>query len=69
MPDYGPSALGPAGATVIGARDTLIAYNVFLTTADVEIAKKIARTIRHSSGGLRYVKALGLLVEVAPRFP
>jgi glutamate formiminotransferase/formiminotetrahydrofolate cyclodeaminase len=63
MPDYGPSALGPAGATVIGARNYLIAYNVYLTTEDVEIAKRIAKTIRHSSGGLRYVKALGLLVE------
>jgi glutamate formiminotransferase/formiminotetrahydrofolate cyclodeaminase len=62
-PDYGPSKLGPAGATVIGARNYLIAYNVYLTTEDAEIAKKIAKTIRHSSGGLRYVKALGLLVE------
>jgi glutamate formiminotransferase / formiminotetrahydrofolate cyclodeaminase len=62
-PDYGPPELGPAGATVIGARSYLIAYNVYLTTTDVEIAKKIAKTIRHSSGGLRYVKALGLLVE------
>lgn len=63
QPDFGPPKLGPAGATVIGARNYLIAYNVYLTTEDVEIAKKIARTIRHSSGGLRYVKALGLLVE------
>jgi len=62
-PDYGPSKLGPAGATVIGARSYLIAYNVYLTSDEVEIAKKIAKTIRHSSGGLRYVKALGLLVE------
>ena len=62
-PDYGPIALGPAGATVIGARRYLIAFNVYLTTENVEIAKKIAKTIRHSSGGLRYVKALGLLVE------
>jgi glutamate formiminotransferase/formiminotetrahydrofolate cyclodeaminase len=62
-PDFGPSKLGPAGATVIGARNFLIAYNVYLTTDEVEIAKKIAKTIRHSSGGLRYVKALGLLVE------
>jgi len=62
-PDYGPKRLGPAGATVIGAREFLIAYNVYLTTADVSIAKKIANTIRHSSGGLRYVKALGLLVD------
>ena len=58
-PDYGPSELGPAGATVIGARNFLIAYNVYLTTDDVEIAKKIAKTIRHSSGGLRYVKGSG----------
>jgi glutamate formiminotransferase/formiminotetrahydrofolate cyclodeaminase len=62
-PDYGPKKLGPAGATVIGAREFLIAYNVYLTTEDVSIAKKIAKTIRHSSGGLRYVKGLGLLVE------
>ncbi len=62
-PDFGPAKLGPAGATVIGARDYLIAFNVYLTSDNVEIAKKIAKTIRHSSGGLRYVKALGLLVE------
>lgn len=62
-PDYGPLRVGPAGATVIGARQPLIAYNVYLATDDVEIAKKIARAVRHSSGGLRYVKALGLLVE------
>ncbi len=62
-PDYGPSELGSAGATVIGARNYLIAYNVYLTTDEVEIAKKVAKTIRHSSGGLRYVKALGLLVD------
>ena len=62
-PDFGPSKLGPAGASVIGARDYLIAFNVYLTSNDVGIAKKIAKTIRHSSGGLRFVKALGLLVE------
>lgn len=62
-PDYGPSAVGPAGATVIGARQPLIAFNVYLTTDDVSIAKKVARAVRLSSGGLRYVKALGLLVE------
>lgn len=62
-PDFGPLKLGPAGATVIGARHPLIAFNVYLTSADVEIAKRIAKTVRHSSGGLRYVKALGLLVE------
>jgi glutamate formiminotransferase/formiminotetrahydrofolate cyclodeaminase len=62
-PDYGPAVLGPAGATVIGARQPLIAYNVYLTTDDVSIAQNIARVIRHSSGGLRYVKSLGLLVH------
>ena len=62
-PDYGPSQLGSAGATVIGARNPLIAFNVYLTTDDVDIARKIAKAIRHSSGGLRYVKALGLFVE------
>jgi glutamate formiminotransferase/formiminotetrahydrofolate cyclodeaminase len=62
-PDYGPRQLGPAGATVIGAREFLVAYNVYLTTDDIAIAKQIAKTIRHSSGGFRYLKALGLLVD------
>ena len=62
-PDYGPSKLPKAGATVIGARNPLIAFNVYLTTDDVSIAKKIAKSVRHSSGGLRYVKGLGLLVD------
>ena len=62
-PDFGPARLGPAGATVIGARQPLIAFNVYLTTDDVGIAKQIAAAVRSSSGGLRYVKALGLLVE------
>jgi len=61
-PDFGPKELGTAGATVIGAREFLIAYNVYLTTENLDIAKAIARTLRHSSGGLRYVKAMGLLV-------
>jgi glutamate formiminotransferase / formiminotetrahydrofolate cyclodeaminase len=62
-PDFGPSKLGPAGATVIGARPALIAFNIYLSTDDVSIAKKIAKTVRQSSGGLPYVKALGLLVD------
>jgi glutamate formiminotransferase/formiminotetrahydrofolate cyclodeaminase len=62
-PDYGPAKLGSAGATVIGARNPLIAFNVYLTTSEVEIARKIAKAVRQSSGGLRYVKALGLLVD------
>jgi len=62
-PDYGPNKLPKAGATVIGARNPLIAFNVYLTTDDASIAKKIAKAIRHSSGGLRHVKGLGLLVD------
>jgi glutamate formiminotransferase/formiminotetrahydrofolate cyclodeaminase len=62
-PDFGPAKLGSAGATVIGARNPLIAFNVYLATDDVDIAKKVAKAIRHSSGGLRYVKGLGLLVD------
>jgi len=62
-PDYGPSQLPKAGATVIGARNPLIAFNVYLTTDDASIAKKIAKAVRHSTGGLRYVKGLGLLVD------
>jgi glutamate formiminotransferase len=62
-PDFGPKQLGPAGATVIGARYPLIAYNVYLTTDDISIANKIAKAIRNSSGGLKFVKALGMLVE------
>jgi len=52
-----------AGATVIGARQPLIAFNVYLTTDDVVIANKIARTVRHSSGGLRFVKSMGVIVD------
>ncbi len=63
QPDFGPSKLPRAGATVIGARNPLIAFNVYLTTDDVDIAKKIAKAVRQSSGGLRYVKGLGLLVD------
>jgi len=63
VPDYGPAVLGPAGATVVGARPALVAFNVYLSTGEVEIASKIARAVRNSSGGLRYVKAAGFLVE------
>src|SRR5437762_8328394 len=63
-PDFGEAALHPtAGATVVGARKPLIAYNVYLNTADVEIAKKIGKAVRFSSGGLRYVKGMGVLVR------
>lgn len=60
-PDIGASVChASAGATVVGARKFLIAYNVNLGTPDVGIAKKIARTIRNSSGGFRYVKGMGV---------
>ena len=62
-PDFGPAKLGKPGATVIGARAPLIAFNVYLTTGDVSIAQKIAKVMRNSSGGYRFVKAMGVLVE------
>jgi glutamate formiminotransferase/formiminotetrahydrofolate cyclodeaminase len=62
-PDFGPAEPRSSGATVIGARPFLVAYNVYLNTDDVQAAKQIARRVRNSSGGLRYVKALGLLVN------
>ena len=62
-PDFGPRRLGKAGATVIGAREPLIAYNVYLNTTDLKVAQAIARAVRHSTGGLRFVKALGLYIE------
>jgi glutamate formiminotransferase len=63
-PDFGPSAPHPsAGASVIGARMPLIAYNINLNTDRVDVAKKIAAAIRHSSGGMRHVKAAGFKLE------
>jgi len=63
-PDFGEAALHPtAGATVVGARKFLVAYNVYLNTPDVEIAKKIGKAVRFSSGGLRYVKGMGVSVR------
>lgn len=63
-PDFGDPQLHPtAGAVVVGARKALIAYNVFLNTPDVEIAKKIAKAVRFSTGGLRFVKGAGFLVR------
>lgn len=63
MPDYGPNVMGPAGAVAIGARGPLIAFNIFLNTENVDIAKAIARAVRESGGGLPYLKALGLVVD------
>jgi len=63
-PDLGPEEPHPtAGATVVGARFFLIAYNIYLGTTDVSIAKKIAKAIRASNGGLAYVKALGFEIK------
>jgi glutamate formiminotransferase len=62
--DFGPAAPHPsAGAAVIGARMPLIAYNINLNTNRLDVAKKIAAAIRQSSGGLRYVKAAGFMLE------
>lgn len=63
-PDFGEARVHPtAGATVVGARKALIAYNVFLNTPNVDIAKKIAKAVRFSTGGLRFVKGAGFLVR------
>jgi glutamate formiminotransferase len=63
-PDFGPAAPHPsAGASVIGARMPLIAYNINLNTDRLDVAKKIASAIRMSGGGLRYVKAMGIPLE------
>lgn len=64
-PDFGPNRVHPsAGATAIGARPFLVAYNIYLGQAsNLPVAKKIAKSVRGSSGGFRYVKGLGLEVE------
>jgi glutamate formiminotransferase / 5-formyltetrahydrofolate cyclo-ligase len=63
-PDFGPAAPHPsAGATVVGARMPLIAYNINLATDRLDVAKKIAAAIRQSSGGYRFVKAMGIKLE------
>ena len=63
-PDFGPHKMHPtAGATIVSVRDALIAYNVNLDTDNVDIAKKIAKALRESSGGYKNVKALGIMIE------
>ncbi|HQN27319.1 MAG TPA: glutamate formimidoyltransferase, partial [Mesotoga sp.] len=63
-PDFGPSSVHPsAGVVAVGCREYLIAFNVNLGTDNIEIANKIAKAIRHISGGFRYVKALGFRLE------
>ena len=60
-PDYGKAEIHPtAGATVVGARMPLVAFNINLDTDNLDIANKIAKKVRHSSGGLRYCKAIGV---------
>ncbi len=61
QPDFGPATPHPsAGASAIGARMPLIAYNINLATDRLDVARKIAAAVRHSSGGLRFVKAMGV---------
>jgi glutamate formiminotransferase / formiminotetrahydrofolate cyclodeaminase len=63
-PDFGNAELHPtAGATIVGARKFLVAYNVYLNTPDVDVAKKIGKAVRFSNGGLRYVKGMGVSVR------
>jgi glutamate formiminotransferase len=63
-PDFGPAAPHPSGgAVVVGARAPLIAYNINLATADLAVADRIAKAIRHLSGGYRFVKAMGVKLE------
>ncbi len=62
-PDYGPASLGRQGASIIGSRDFLIAYNVNLNTQDLAIGKKIAKALRARDGGLTFVKALAFFLE------
>lgn len=64
MPDFGPSTPHPtAGASVVGARMALVAYNINLATNRLDVAKKIASAIRQSSGGYRFVKAAGFMLD------
>ncbi|MGE5483565.1 MAG: glutamate formimidoyltransferase [Ignavibacteriales bacterium] len=63
-PDFGPAKMHPtAGATVVGAREMLVAFNANLSTSNVEVAKAVARAVRESSGGLVSVQAKGVLLE------
>ncbi len=60
LPDFGPAAMGPAGAIAIGARLPLVAFNINLATTNMGVAKAIAKAIRGSSGGFVNIKALGV---------
>jgi glutamate formiminotransferase len=62
-PDFGPAALGPAGAVAVGARRPLVAFNILLGTEDLAVARAVARAVRASSGGLPAVQAIGVPVS------
>lgn len=63
-PDFGPPQMHPsAGATVVGARQFLVAFNINLSTSDVQIAKNIAAAIREAKGGYKYCRAMGVMIE------
>jgi glutamate formiminotransferase len=62
LPDFGPHVIGSAGATAVGARKPLVAFNVYLDGTDADAAKAIARKVRESSGGLPAVRAIGFFV-------
>lgn len=62
LPDFGPQEIGPAGATAVGARKPLVAFNIYLDGIDEDAAKQIARDVRESSGGLPSVRAIGFAV-------
>jgi glutamate formiminotransferase len=62
LPDFGPHTIGRAGATAVGARKPLVAFNLYLDGTDEEAAKEIARAVRESSGGLPAVRGIGFAV-------
>ena len=62
LPDFGPHEIGRAGATAVGARKPLVAFNLYLDGTDEDAAKQIARSVRESSGGLPAVRAIGFAV-------
>ena len=63
IPDYGPSSVGRAGATIMGARDILIAWNIYLNTDNIHVGRRIASAIRGRDGGFAYVKSLALFIQ------
>ena len=66
-PDYGPAELGPAGAVLLGLRDFILAYNIYLTTSDIKIGRRIASRVRENGGGLPGVKALAFYIPSQDR--